>query len=69
MIEASKGKIRLAGDINNPKILLQKSPDEVRIEFQRVIDTGVDIIFPECAFSLRTPLNNQKAIVEVYQNN
>ncbi|HJL86393.1 MAG: uroporphyrinogen decarboxylase family protein [SAR324 cluster bacterium] len=69
MVEAAKGKIRLAGNINNPQTLLQKSPDEVRIEVQRVIDAGVDIIAPECAVPLQTPVNNLKTIVEVCQNN
>ena len=69
MVEVAKGKIRLAGNINNPQTLLQKSPDEVRIEVQRVIDAGVDIIAPECAVPLQTPVNNLKTIVEVCQNN
>ena len=69
MVEAAKGKIRLAGNINNPQTLLKKSPDEVRIEVQRVIDAGVDIIAPECAVPLQTPVNNLKTIVEVCQNN
>ena len=44
-------------------------PDEVRIEVQPVIDAGVDIIAPECAVPLQTPVNNLKTIVEVCQHN
>ena len=33
------------------------------------IDAGVDIITPECAVPLQTPVNNLKTIVEVCQNN
>ena len=32
MVEGADGKIRLAGNINNPQTLMQKGPDEVRME-------------------------------------
>ena len=65
MVDAADGKIRLAGNINNPQILLQKGPEEVRLEVERAIDAGVDIIAPECAVPLQTPVNNLMTIVEV----
>jgi len=65
MVVAADGKIRLAGNINNPQVLMQQGPEEVRVEVQRAIDAGVDIIAPECAVPLQTPVNNLKTIVEV----
>ncbi len=69
MVEGAEGKIRLAGNINNPQILMQKGPEEVRQEVQRAIDAGVDIIAPECAVPLQTPVRNLKTIVEVCKDN
>ena len=69
MVEGADGKIRLAGNINNPQTLMQQGPDEVRVEVQRAIDAGVDIIAPECAVPLQTPVRNLQTIVEVCREN
>ena len=69
MVDGAQGKIRLAGNINNPEVLMQQGPAEVRAEVQRAIDAGVDIIAPECAVPLQTPVQNLKTIVEVCREN
>ncbi|GIS91001.1 MAG: hypothetical protein CM1200mP20_10420 [Pseudomonadota bacterium] len=48
---------------------MQQTPAEVRVEVQRAIDAGVDIIAPECAVPLQTPVENLKTIVEVCREN
>ncbi len=69
MVSGAEDKIRLAGNINNPQLLMQKTPEDVRTEVQRVIDAGVDIIAPECAVPLQTPVENLKTIVAVCEDN
>ena len=39
------------------------TPDEVYRQARYAIETGVNIIGPECAIALPTPLENLKAIV------
>ncbi len=69
MVESAEGKVKLAGNINNPQILMQQTPTEVRIEVQRAIDAGVDIIAPECAVPLQTPVKNLETIIAVCEDN
>ena len=69
MVAGADDKIRLAGNLNNPQLLMQKTPEDVRVEVQRVIDAGVDIIAPECAVPLQTPVENLKTIVAVCEDN
>ena len=69
MVAGAEDKIRLAGNLNNPQLLMQKTPEDVRVEVQRVIDAGVDIIAPECAVPLQTPVENLKTIVAVCEDN
>jgi len=57
-------RMSLAGCINNPEILLQGTPEQVYRQARAAIDAGVNIICPECAIPLTTPIQNLKAIVE-----
>jgi MtaA/CmuA family methyltransferase len=57
-------EMSLVGNINNPTTLLRGSPEEVRRQVRYSIEAGVDIIAPECAVPLQTPLRNLRAIVE-----
>jgi [methyl-Co(III) methanol-specific corrinoid protein]:coenzyme M methyltransferase len=57
-------RISLVGNVNNPRALLQGTPEEVYRQARYAIEAGVDIIGPECAIPLATPLENLKAIVE-----
>jgi MtaA/CmuA family methyltransferase len=61
-VEIAAGRIALIGNINNPSTLLFKKPEDVRKEVQYAIRCGLDIIGPECAVPLNTPLENLKEI-------
>jgi len=69
MVAATAGRLKLAGNINNPTTLLARGPEEVRHEAQRAIDAGVDLISPECAVPLQTPVANLKAIAQTCRDN
>jgi len=56
--------ISLVGNINNPKTLYQGTPDDVYQQVRYSVAAGVNIIGPECAIPLATPIENLKAIVE-----
>ncbi|MEW6401668.1 MAG: uroporphyrinogen decarboxylase family protein, partial [Chloroflexota bacterium] len=53
----------LVGNINNARTLFQGKPEDVREQVRYAIESGVDIIAPECAIPLATPIENLKAIV------
>jgi MtaA/CmuA family methyltransferase len=57
-------EMTLVGNVNNPTTLLRGTPEDVRQQVRYSIDAGVDIIAPECAVPLQTPLPNLRAIVE-----
>ncbi len=57
-------RMSLAGCVNNPEVLLQGTPEDVYRQARAAIDAGVNIICPECAIPLTTPMENLKAIVE-----
>jgi len=44
-------------------VLYQGTPDDAYRQARYAIDAGVNIIGPECAIPLATPLENLKAIV------
>jgi len=56
-------KISLVGNVNNPETLLQGTPEQVFEQARYAIEAGVNIIAPECAIPLSTPVENLKAIV------
>jgi MtaA/CmuA family methyltransferase len=69
-VSEARGKMTLIGNINNPKVLLNGSPSEVKSSCRDAISGGVNILSPECAVPLNTPMNNLKALVEtVYEGN
>ena len=57
-------RMALAGCINNPQVLYQGAPEDAYAQARYAIEAGVDIIGPECAIPLATPLENLKAIVD-----
>ena len=63
-IEAVHGDIALVGNVNNPETLFSKGPAEVREEVVANLEAGVQMIAPECAIPLQTPLENLLAIPE-----
>ena len=56
-------RISLVGNVNNARTLLQGTPEDVYHQARYAIEAGVNIIGPECAIPLSTPLENLKAIV------
>jgi [methyl-Co(III) methanol-specific corrinoid protein]:coenzyme M methyltransferase len=63
-VETVGDRISLVGNINNPEVLFQGTPDDVHKQVRYAIDAGVNMIGPECAIPLSTPLENLKTIVE-----
>jgi [methyl-Co(III) methanol-specific corrinoid protein]:coenzyme M methyltransferase len=59
---AVDGGIRLVGNVNNPETLFSRGPDDVRAEVFRLLDAGVQMVGPECAIPLQTPIENLRAI-------
>lgn len=64
-VAAAAGKMTLIGNVNNPQVLLAGTPEQVAKACRRVVKGGVQILAPECAVPLTTPLRNLKALVEV----
>ena len=62
-VERVGDKISLVGNINNSETLLQGTPEDVYQQARTAIESGVNIIAPECAIPLTTPMENLKAIV------
>ena len=54
--------IALVGNINNPQTLFAMGPDRVREEVRANLTAGVQLVGPECAIPLQTPIENLQAI-------
>ena len=59
-----KNRISLVGNINNPETLFSRGPEEVKAEVYKNLDAGVQLVGPECAVPLQTPIENLKEIPE-----
>ena len=57
-------RISLVGNINNPETLFAKGPEEVREEVVANLEAGVQMVGPECAIPLQTPIESLLAIRE-----
>ena len=57
-------EMSLIGNISNRDVLFGGIPEDVYKQARYSIEAGVDILAPECAVPLQTPLVNLKAIVE-----
>ncbi len=62
---ARSGGITLMGNVNNPEVLLAGDCSDVVDACSAALDGGVQILAPECAVPLTTPLENLRALVEV----
>ena len=60
--DAVKDRIALVGNINNPETLYSKGPETVREEVYKNLDAGIQLVGPECAIPLQTPIENLKEI-------
>lgn len=61
-VRAVDGRISLMGNVNNPEVLLHGTPEQAAEQARRAMAAGVQVIGPECAVPLRTPLENLKAV-------
>jgi [methyl-Co(III) methanol-specific corrinoid protein]:coenzyme M methyltransferase len=64
-VAAAAGQMSLAGNVNNPEVLLHGTPEAVAAACQRALAAGVNILAPECAVPLTTPLRNLRVLVDV----
>ena len=55
-------KLALMGGINNPEVLRSGSIELIKEKCREAADAGIDIIAPECAVPLDTPMENLKAV-------
>jgi len=63
-VQVVNREMSLIGNIANKDILFGGTPEDVYRQARYSIDAGIDILAPECAIPLQTPLANLKAIVE-----
>jgi [methyl-Co(III) methanol-specific corrinoid protein]:coenzyme M methyltransferase len=59
---AVAGRVSLVGNINNPSTLYSQGRDEVAAEVRENLDAGIQMIGPECAIPLQTPIESLLAI-------
>jgi [methyl-Co(III) methanol-specific corrinoid protein]:coenzyme M methyltransferase len=62
-VEKVGQRICLIGNVNNSQTLLQGTAEDVRKQVRYAVAAGVDMIAPECAIPLTTPIGNLKALV------
>ena len=62
-VERVGHRLSLVGNVNNPQVLYQGTPEDVYKQVRYAIEAGVHIIGPECAIPLSTPMENLRAIV------
>ena len=59
------GRMSLMGNVNNPEVLLNGTPAQAAEQTRYAIAAGVQVVGPECAIPLQTPLENLRAISRV----
>jgi [methyl-Co(III) methanol-specific corrinoid protein]:coenzyme M methyltransferase len=57
-----RSRMALVGNVNNSQTLSSGSPGDVRREVYGDLQAGVQLVGPECAVPLRTPIENLKEI-------
>lgn len=62
-VEIVNREMSLIGNVANKNVLFGGTPEEVYRQARYSIEAGVDILAPECAVPLQTPIENLKAIV------
>jgi [methyl-Co(III) methanol-specific corrinoid protein]:coenzyme M methyltransferase len=60
-------RLALMGGINNPDVLLRGTPEQVERACREAVDGGTDVVAPECAVPLGTPMRNL-AVVGTFVN-
>jgi len=63
-VQTVNHEMSLVGNISNKNVLFGGTPEDVYKQTRYSIEAGVDVLAPECAVPLQTPIANLKAIVE-----
>ena len=59
------GRISLVGNVNNPDdALFRRAPTRCKHEVRKNLEAGVQMVGPECAIPLQTPIESLRAIRE-----
>lgn len=64
MMDIVSNKMLLTGCINNPKVLLSGTTQDVKQQVYEILDAGVRLVSPECAVPCGVPNKNLIAIVD-----
>ena len=64
LMEIAGDKIILTGGVNNPRVLLEGTPEDVRKNVLHLLENGVKLISPECAIPCRVPNENLLEIIK-----
>ena len=62
MLQLTRDKIHLTGCVNNPSVLLNGSPESVNESVEDILNSGINMVSPECAVPCFVPSINLKAI-------
>jgi [methyl-Co(III) methanol-specific corrinoid protein]:coenzyme M methyltransferase len=63
-VDRVAGRISLMGNVNNPTVLYTGTPEMAAERARAAKAAGVNIIGPECAVPLKTPVANLRAIAD-----
>jgi len=58
------GTTKILGNVSSKSTLVFGSPEDVKKETRRALESGVDFLEPGCGFSPMTPIDNIKAMVD-----
>ncbi|MBN1402177.1 MAG: MtaA/CmuA family methyltransferase [Anaerolineae bacterium] len=61
-VRAAGGRMSLVGNVNNPTVLLTGTPEMALEQARYAMASGVQVLGPECAVPLVTPIDNLRAI-------
>jgi [methyl-Co(III) methanol-specific corrinoid protein]:coenzyme M methyltransferase len=67
-VEKIAGRMSLIGNVNNPEVLLHDTPEETFERARYAQHAGVQVVGPECAIPLQTPLENLRAVSRIVGN-
>lgn len=68
LLQTAKNRITLIGGINNPQLLLNGTPADIKQNVFRLIHMGINLVSPECAVPIRTPNSNLMEIVKAVKS-
>jgi MtaA/CmuA family methyltransferase len=63
-VQVINHEMSLVGNVANKDVLFGGTPEDVYKQARYSIEAGIDILAPECAVPLQTPIANLKAIVK-----